>query len=207
MKKNILLIFLAAYCLNGFGSTFNISNSGYTFSPSSITITQNDNVIFTLASIHNAIEVSLETWNANGISPVIATLAPFGGGTLQGSQLSVGTHYYVCQNHASMGMKGIIIVQSAAAVPETKIQENLLIYPSPVSDHITIQYNSSESTIVELKLFNLQGKLIKVLLPKTEVTGFFEQTFQLNNIATGPGVYFIQIATGDNTAYRKVIVI
>jgi plastocyanin len=207
MKKRILLIFLAAFCLNGFCSTFIISNSGLTFSPSTITITQNDNINFSLASNHNAIEVSLATWNANGITPVIATLANFGGGPILVSPLSVGTHYYVCQNHGPMGMKGIIIVQSAAAVPETKIQENLLIYPSPVKDHLTIQYTSSESTVVEFKLYNLQGKLIKVLLPKTEVTGLFERTFQLNNVTTGPGVYLIQIATGDNTAYRKVIVI
>jgi plastocyanin len=206
MKKILLITLLILLYLNGFSASFIVSNSGFTFSPSTITITQNDDVTFSLASIHDAVEVSQATWNANGISPIIGFTVPFGGGTVSGSQLAVGTHYYICQNHGSSGMKGTIIVQSVSAVPETKIQDNIQIYPNPVKDNITIQFEPSESKAVEIRLFDIQGKMVNVLLPKTEVSGLFLRSFQLDN-STNPGVYLIKINIGESTVIRKVVII
>jgi len=207
MKKTILSLVLIVFCATGYSTTFNITTDGFTFSPATISITQNDNVTFTLASIHDAVEVSLATWNANDISPIIGFSVPFGGGSVSGSSLSIGTHYYICENHGSLyGMKGTIIVEPPSAVPETTIESNLLIYPNPVKDNITIQLNPPTSKVVEIKLFNLEGKLVNVLLPKTEVSGLFVRSFPLNNVA-GQGVYFIQIAENDKTAYQKIVIL
>jgi plastocyanin len=206
MKKIILSMILTVFCFNSYSTTFNVTSVGFTFSPATITITQNDNVTFTLGAFHDAVEVSLDTWNANGISPIIGFSVPFGGGTLSGSSLSVGTHYYVCENHAFFGMKGTIIVESPAAGPETKIEDNLLIYPNPAKDNITIQLNPTGLKMVGIKLFNLEGKLVNVLLPKTEVSGLFVRSFPLNNVAR-QGIYFIQIAENEKTAYQKIVIL
>lgn len=88
-----------------------ITNSSYTFNPSVLTITQGDSVNFNLASIHNVVEVSLATWNANGSDLLAGFSVPYGGGTLHPSQLSVGTHYYVSSLHSTLGMKGMIVVK------------------------------------------------------------------------------------------------
>jgi len=206
MKKTILSLVLIVFCANSYSTTFDITNVGFTFSPATITITQNDNVTFTLATLHDAVEVSFATWNANGISPIIGFSVPFGGGSLSGSGLSIGTHYYICQNHGFLGMKGTIIVEPPASVPETTIESNLLIYPNPVKDNITIQLNPPTSKVVEIKLFNLEGKLVNVLLPKTDVSGLFVHSFPLNNVA-GQGVYFIQISENEKTAYQKIVIL
>ncbi len=206
MKKIILSLVFCVFWANSFSATFNITSVGFTFSPATLTITQNDNVTFTLTALHNAIEVSQTTWDANGISPIIGFSVPFGGGSLSGSQLAVGTHYYICENHAFFGMKGTIIVEPSSAVPETKIEDNVLIYPNPVKDNITIQLNPSTLKVVEIKLFNIEGKLVNILLPKTEVSRLFIRSFPLNNLA-GQGIYFIQITENEKTAYQKIIIL
>lgn len=88
--------------------TYTVVSSGFTFSPATITVHAGDTIQFNLSSIHNAVEVSQATWNANGTTSNGGFSLPFGGGALV--LVDTGTYYYVCQVHASMGMKGMIIV-------------------------------------------------------------------------------------------------
>lgn len=122
---NTRILLALALLLQGaysFAAVTSISNSGFTFTPASVTITAGDTVVFAIGGTHNAIEVDQSTYNANGNTPLGGGFTvPFGGGMLTG--LSVGTHYYVCGNHFSMGMKGIIIVQAAVVIPNVWINE------------------------------------------------------------------------------------
>lgn len=208
MKKIILVITLTSLGILGWGTNYTITNAGTSlapvFSPSTITITQNDNITFTLGAFHDAVEVSLDTWNADGISPIIGFQVPFGGGTLSGSQLTVGTHYFVCVNHASLGMKGTIIVTAFSGIINHKVQDDILVYPNPAKDNISVQVDPASLKVVEIKLFNFQGKLVSVLMSKTEISGFYRQSFSLIN--TTPGIYFVQILSDETTTYQKVVV-
>jgi len=207
MKKVLLALFVSAFCMNGQGSNVVITNVGTTFSPDAVTITQNDIITFTILSFHDAIEVSQATWNANGATPLSGGFSvPFGGGTVSGSQLSVGIHYYVCENHISMGMKGTITVEAVASVPELNTQEYVSIYPNPAKDNLKVQYNSAASNVLEIKLFDLQGKLVSVLIPKTEISGIFSRSISLNN-SISAGVYIVQILSGEKTTFQKVMIL
>jgi len=207
MKKIYFTVFLSVLFLFSYGTTYQIVNIGVTFSPATLNINQGDDVIFTLNSIlHNAVEVSQASWNADDATPLSGGFSvQFGGISINIGQLGVGTHYYVCTNHVTFGMKGTIIVQGVLAVPETKLQDELLIYPNPVKDNITVQYTPSGSEIVEMKLFDLQGTLVNVLLQKTRIAGLYTGTFLLNTISA-PGVYVIQISTGEKKTYQKVVI-
>ncbi|MCX6232659.1 MAG: plastocyanin/azurin family copper-binding protein, partial [Bacteroidetes bacterium] len=117
MKTKILL-FLSLLLINlsSYSTVWTVSNSGTTFTPATITINLGDTVVFTLDPSHDVLEVSQSTWNADGNTALSGGFSvAYGGGTLLPAQLTVGTHYYVCEPHASMGMKGIIIVQSCTA--------------------------------------------------------------------------------------------
>ena len=209
MKKILLVFILTSFGIYCWGTNFVIVNAGTAlapvFSPSTITITQNDNITFTLGAFHDAVEVSLATWNADGISPKIGFSVPFGGGNVLGSQLAIGTHYYVCENHAPMGMKGTIIVQAASGVIDHKVQDNILIYPNPAKENLNIQLNPSSLKVIKIKLFNFQGKLMNVLLSKTEISGFYQRSFPLNK-DIAPGVYFVQVLSDNTTTYQKVVI-
>lgn len=206
MKKIILVLLFATIYLNGFSTSWEITNSGYTFSPATLTIKQGDNVNFVLESMHNAIEVSQSVWNANGNSPIIGFSVAYGGGTVSASQLTVGTHYYVCSPHAAFGMKGQIIVQVVSALDETKAGNGISVYPNPVIDHLNVQFNFSKSNVFEIKLFDLQGKMMKVLFPKAQVTGAFQQSFDLTK-EIAPGVYVVNMTVGEESSFRKIVVL
>ncbi len=92
-----------------FATTDTIRTSGFSFAPDTVTIKLGDTIRFTLASIHNAAEVSQSTWNANGNTSNGGFVTQFGADTVIVLQ-TLGTHYFVCQAHAFMGMKGEITV-------------------------------------------------------------------------------------------------
>jgi plastocyanin len=129
-----------------FSTSWTITNSGDSFSPVTITITVGDDVTFNLEAIHNAVEVSQATWNANGTSMLAGGFqVGLGGGQVQASQLGIGTHYYVCVPHASSGMKGTIIVQNVTGIRENKLPPGLSIYPNPSVVSLTVKANDGET--------------------------------------------------------------
>jgi len=206
MKKIILAILFIAFYLNAFSKTWVIRNSGLTFSPTTTTIQNGDSVDFILEISHNALEVSQSVWNANGNSPGIGFSVPFGGGLVLPVRLTIGTHYYVCTPHASFGMKGKIIVQQSAGLNETNKENSILVYPNPVIDRINIQYEFPASTMFEIKLIDIQGNIIKILLTKTEVSGTFFQSFTFpKKIATG--VYFVEMSLGKTKIFKKLVIL
>src|ERR1041384_7421235 len=86
-----------------------VKSPGLAFSPDSLRITPGDTVVFAIAAMHNAVEVSQSTWLANDTTPNGGFSLPFGGGTVV--LTDTGVHYYVCQVHVSFnGMKGRIFV-------------------------------------------------------------------------------------------------
>lgn len=117
MKSKILLtLILLSLSLTGFSTVWTVTNSGNTFSPANTTVTVGDTVNFTIATMHDVIEVTQATWNANGNTPLSGGFqTPFGGGMVYSATLTVGTHYFVCSPHAYLGMKGTIIVQPCTA--------------------------------------------------------------------------------------------
>jgi len=154
-------------------------------------------VNFALAAIHNAVEVSQSTWDANGTTALPGGFQePLGGGLVLPAQLGVGTHYYVCQPHASLGMKGIIIVQNNSGIADNKLQAGISVYPNPASTSMTIkasndlvgsQYVISDQTGRQV----LNGKLANEATP-----------VDISQLT--PGVYLIQVV-GQRRSSTKVI--
>lgn len=103
-------------------STVLIINSGFNFSPSSITITEGDTVNWQLGGSHNVQEVSMATWTANQSTPLPGGFSlGLGGGKLAFE--TAGTFYYVCTPHAGQAMKGTITVQAASQNTETFVAQ------------------------------------------------------------------------------------
>ena len=204
MKKIILFILFTTITLNAFSTTWQIVNSSFIFSPSILTKQQGDIVNFVLASSHDAV-VSQSVWNTDGSSAIIGFSVPFGGGNVSANQLTPGTHYYVCEPHASLGMKGQIIVQSTSGLNDLKVEKSISVYPNPIIDHLNIQIDFQQSNTLEVALFDTQGKMVKVMLPGTNVSGLFLQSFDLSNQITR-GVNIVKMTAGDVNSYRKIVV-
>ncbi|MCZ7556272.1 MAG: T9SS type A sorting domain-containing protein [Bacteroidia bacterium] len=110
MHFRYIPVLLLLVCLphTGTAATHTIVDAGLSFSPATLNINVGDTVVFSLATMHNAVEVSQTTWNNNGNTSNGGFNLPFGGGTVIFPV--AGTYYYVCAPHAGAGMKGIINV-------------------------------------------------------------------------------------------------
>jgi plastocyanin len=202
MKTNILLsILLLSLSLKGYCTVWTITNSGNSFSPSSIIINQGDSVRFTIASMHNAVEVDQTTWNANGNTPLSSGFhLGFGGGLLLPSELGAGMHYYICSVHASFGMKGTITVLSAMGVRETKLPTSISIFPNPVLDLLHIELSNSKSSyqgpIVTIE--NIFGALVYKSCIKNE-------TLEINISDWQKGIYFVKVNDGEAILTKRIV--
>ncbi|MBV6485174.1 MAG: hypothetical protein KFKLKKLM_01727 [Flavobacteriales bacterium] len=81
---------------------------------------------------------------------------------------------------------------------EVMEQENnsLNIYPNPVTNQLTIEFNQSTDDAVEISLTDVLGKQTRVLMPSTNVKkGNFNQTFDVSNLPAG--MYSYQIKTSN----------
>jgi plastocyanin len=167
MKTKLLLATLTLCTCLAFGATVTITNSGFTFSPDNVSINEGDIVIFQLISMHNAVEVSEATWMANGNTPLPGFATPFGGGQVM--ELTPGVHYYVCQPHASGGMKGRITVNTQSGIGDNENVPSFKLFPNPTSGKFTLQTGASGSgqsqpltaeELASLEIFDLLGNSI-----------------------------------------------
>lgn len=203
MKTIFLSLLLLTFSTESFCTVHAITRSGYTFVPSPLTITLGDSVEFQLSTFHSVVEVSQTTWNANGTTPLPGFSLPLGGGFLYPSQLTVGTHYYVCGEHATTeGMKGIIIVQYPESIEENLLNSNILIYPNPSNGKFQLQNNSSGiEKSYDMEIYNSHGKMIYETL--------FSKKLNLNKIDISEfpkGIYFLRLNVGDAICNRKIII-
>jgi plastocyanin len=203
MKKSLLSVMLFAIAATVNSATFTVTNSGSTFTPSTITIAVGDNVDFSLASIHNAIEVSQATWTANGNSPLSGGFSvAFGGGSVSSAKLTIGTHYYVCEVHASMGMKGMIIVENSTGITEKHTEDKVAVYPNPSNGYFNLKIAASQSLKeYELVVCDVKGEVVY------EVSGIQQNSISPIDVANLPkGAYFVKLFNKSEEFNRKIVI-
>jgi plastocyanin len=194
-KFSLTLVVLFSFFASGICTNWTITNSGLTFTPDTLRITLGDGVDFSLESIHNAVEVSQETWNANGNTALEGGFSvPLGGGSVSPDLLTAGTHWYVCEPHASTGMKGVIIVDNVSATEERLPEDNISFFPNPAHEFITVQSNSDLSGSPYL-ILNLAGKQV--------LTGIFEEESGTIDISSfESGIYLLQVGEERRRIYK-----
>jgi plastocyanin len=198
LYKLIILSVLAFSTLKMSATTFTIVNSGFTFSPSTLTITLGDTVIFSIAGNHNSVEVSQATWNANGNTSNGGYALGFGGGILIPTQ--VKTYYYVCQPHASMGMKGQIIVNSPTGIPTVDSNDKILKFqPNPVASKTTIHTGITDGKSNTFIIFDITGK--EVFKMVNVMNNYLLDASFLKN-----GIYFAEIRSEGYRRTSKLVV-
>ncbi|MCX6292082.1 MAG: T9SS type A sorting domain-containing protein [Bacteroidetes bacterium] len=202
MKKNLLIIlFFLLFNLKGitgFATIHNIINSGFTFSPDSVSAHLGDTVAFTLSSFHSAIEVSQATWNINGNTSNGGFQTPNGGGMIILNQ--VKTYYYVCGIHFASGMKGRIFVTNPTGINDSSNNSlELDVFPNPCSDRIHIRSDFYPGKEKAIRLFSITGScLIGEYRFPSDATIFLNEFPQ--------GIYFIELTADDKRIVKTIII-
>jgi len=78
-------------------------------------------------------------------------------------------------------------------------------YPNPFNPVTKISFDIPEKNNVKIKIFDVLGKLVKVLLNETKDAGSYSVTFDGTNLPSG--VYYYEIKAGNYTAAKKMALI
>jgi hypothetical protein len=88
--------------------------------------------------------------------------------------------------------------------------ETFSVYPNPAAGSLNISFNIKEQVKTEIKVFDLQGKLIKTLLNTYKSPGKYKlrwDTTDNEGSYVKPGTYFIRIKTGKYIMTKRVIIV
>ena len=98
------------------------------------------------------------------------------------------------------GLPGI--KQDLEILREYKLYQN---YPNPVNPSTTISYYLEKSGTVTLKVFNILGKVVSVLVNSYQTKGAKEIKFDASNLPSG--VYFYTLTAGDFKDTKVMVLI
>jgi plastocyanin len=86
-------------------------DSSLEFMPADITISAGDTVRFVMTATHNAIQVSMEAYDARQVTPLPGGFQVDFGDTEDITFDQPGVYYYVCTPHVTFDMVGTITVE------------------------------------------------------------------------------------------------
>jgi hypothetical protein len=76
-------------------------------------------------------------------------------------------------------------------------------YPNPFNPTTTVRYDLAKTTDVSLRVYNMQGQMVRELVSGLQNAGRYELQFNADNLASGVYVYHLQ--AGDFSQTRKMV--
>ncbi|MEI7801532.1 MAG: choice-of-anchor V domain-containing protein [Bacteroidota bacterium] len=146
---------------------------------------------------HNAAN-SLKTWTFNWTAPATnAGNLTFYAASLcaNNSGTSAGDHCYTTS--------AIFQPQPSAVSTLINSENNFQLVQNPVADKIVVNYNNTESGNTIIRLLDMSGRVISVLLNEEQNPGAHASTFLSPNTS---GLYLLDYSNGNNHEVKKVIV-
>ena len=196
-----IIIFSAS---NSSQSLFVVQLSNFSFTPSNLTIEVGDTVRWT---------------NVLGTHNVLADDGSFTSGPPQPAPWNftrvfntAGSFPYYCEPHGGpggSGMSGVIAVETPVSVPDQgAIPHAINLYqnfPNPFNPSTIITYSISNSSFIELKVYDNLGKEIANLVSEEKSPGIYNVEYNAANLPSG--IYFFELRAGGYVSSKKMILI
>ncbi|MCC7158342.1 MAG: S8 family serine peptidase [Ignavibacteria bacterium] len=160
--------------------------------------------------------------NDSAATPIASGVAPFTGSFIPSNPLSVfnGTvvngpwvlNIFDAANQDQGSLKAwcLIItyqtilggIQSIEIPNYFSLSQN---YPNPFNPSTTIKFSLPKAELVTLKVYDVLGKEVAVLVNEMKEPGFYNVDFNGSNMASG--IYFYRIEAGEFSAVKKLMLI
>jgi|WetSurMetagenome_2_1015567.scaffolds.fasta_scaffold01369_4 hypothetical protein len=127
-------------------------------------------------------------------------------------QLTVGGTYN--QNNLLFSLINLSVEENSIAKDSTIITQNDLIpteygleqnYPNPFNPITLIQFSTVTDEIVNLKVFDILGREVAILVNEVKSPGIYSVSFNGNNLSSG--IYFYTLQTGSFNQTRKMLLL
>lgn len=103
----------------------------------------------------------------------------------------------------SSGSLNIVGLENVAETP--KIYSLYQNYPNPFNPSTKIRYSVASRQFVSLKVYDLLGRLVALLVNEEKQIGTYEITFTASNLSSG--IYFYTIKAGDYIQTKKLLLL
>jgi len=198
-KRLTTFLFLLTSTVLFSQTTHDVTVQNFSFSQQSLTITVGDIVRWTNISGTHNVKADDNSFTSGPAAP-----APW---EFTHTFTAVGSNPYYCEPHQGMGMTGTIIVQDPVGVSDDElIAEKFELkqnYPNPFNPSTRISYAIPSASFVNLKVYDIIGNEIAVLVNEGKQAGNYQIDFDATEL-TG-GVYFYQLLTGPFVETKKMI--
>jgi len=175
---------------------FTTSGFPYVAGKQAYALTKGEDTLY--AAVDNEIyfyDFSTGTWQHGSTYPVGMRI-----NVLYFDDLLVGTSTGL---YSQSGVTNPSGVKDGQGIPETfSLSQN---YPNPFNPSTVISYQLSVSSKVSLRVFDILGNEVAVLVDEEQQAGYHKVTFNVNNISTG--VYFYQLKAGEFVNTKKLVLI
>jgi hypothetical protein len=94
------------------------------------------------------------------------------------------------------------IKQISSVVNGFELNQN---YPNPFNPETKIGFAIPKSDYVDLRVYDILGREVKVLLSQQLNTGEYEIEFDAHNLASG--MYYYRLQSGDNVSVKKMTLV
>jgi len=111
-------------------------------------------------------------------------------------------HFGVSSRSLSEMVTSVEEYKDANLPVEFELSQN---YPNPFNPSTTLSFAISHSSLVSLKVFDVLGKEIAILVNENKPAGNYEVNFDASKLSTG--VYFYQLRAGTNVETKRMILI
>lgn len=116
---------------------------------------------------------------------------------------------------SDVSMSGEVHIYDVIEMAFTKIElpkETALepAYPNPFNPQTKIAYKLAEETVVNLTVYNMMGRIVQILVDKSQVAGIYHAYWNGKNSNQQPttsGAYLLVLKTGNTTKIQKVLLL
>ena len=101
-----------------------------------------------------------------------------------------------------------LIISDITERPATA-ENTLEVFPNPATENAFFKFSTSQPTTATLKIFDMQGRLIRTISENETIFAGTEKTWDLQNQfgnRVNPGIYFCKYSLGDESGTQKIIV-
>ncbi len=96
-------------------------------------------------------------------------------------------------------------VPTFVGIADNQETEKFSINPNPVTKESTVKYSLNSLSDVTISLYDINGKLVKVLVDENQQAGNYSMPLSVAGDIT-PGIYFVKMYTGKTQQTERVVI-
>jgi hypothetical protein len=101
--------------------------------------------------------------------------------------------------------EGIETITTTVTENKTEFISKFSVFPNPTSERMRLSYALKETKTVSIDLYDITGKMMKVLISESQKPGLYEKTISLQDIEKG--IYFVRINSEGVKVSQKMLIV